>query len=148
MPKASDLLVAALEAEGVDIVFGIPGGAILPAYDPDIVILAHRTIDDTNDPVQINVEGAGRVDDPGQRRKALEASIEGLVTDLRADGRTVVIVEPVGATMVAAGSAAATNWAMLDQSDQSACCPLVRTCHSMVPSGTVMVADDRDAPVR
>jgi acetolactate synthase-1/2/3 large subunit len=27
-------LVAALEAAGVDVVFGIPGGAILPAYDP------------------------------------------------------------------------------------------------------------------
>ena len=27
-------LVAALERLGVDIVFGIPGGAILPAYDP------------------------------------------------------------------------------------------------------------------
>src|SRR5215470_17585406 len=27
-------LVAALEALGVDVVFGIPGGAILPAYDP------------------------------------------------------------------------------------------------------------------
>jgi acetolactate synthase-1/2/3 large subunit len=27
-------LFRALEGEGVDIVFGIPGGAILPAYDP------------------------------------------------------------------------------------------------------------------
>ena len=27
-------LVAALERLGVDVVFGIPGGAILPAYDP------------------------------------------------------------------------------------------------------------------
>ena len=27
-------LFKALEGEGVDIVFGIPGGAILPAYDP------------------------------------------------------------------------------------------------------------------
>ena len=27
-------LVAALESAGVDTVFGIPGGAILPAYDP------------------------------------------------------------------------------------------------------------------
>ncbi|GMQ85351.1 MAG: acetolactate synthase large subunit [Acidimicrobiia bacterium] len=27
-------LIAALEREGVDVVFGIPGGAILPAYDP------------------------------------------------------------------------------------------------------------------
>jgi len=27
-------LVNALEAAGVDVMFGIPGGAILPAYDP------------------------------------------------------------------------------------------------------------------
>ena len=27
-------LVAALERLGVDVVFGIPGGAILPLYDP------------------------------------------------------------------------------------------------------------------
>ena len=27
-------LINALEFEGVDIVFGVPGGAILPAYDP------------------------------------------------------------------------------------------------------------------
>ena len=27
-------LVNSLEAAGVDVMFGIPGGAILPAYDP------------------------------------------------------------------------------------------------------------------
>ena len=27
-------LFKSLEGEGVDVVFGIPGGAILPAYDP------------------------------------------------------------------------------------------------------------------
>ena len=27
-------LITSLENEGVDIVFGVPGGAILPAYDP------------------------------------------------------------------------------------------------------------------
>jgi len=27
-------LVASLEAVGVEVIFGIPGGAILPAYDP------------------------------------------------------------------------------------------------------------------
>ncbi|MFL6129540.1 MAG: hypothetical protein ACJ73E_10795, partial [Mycobacteriales bacterium] len=27
-------LVRSLEAVGADVVFGIPGGAILPAYDP------------------------------------------------------------------------------------------------------------------
>ncbi len=30
----ADALIKALEYEGVDIVFGVPGGAILPAYDP------------------------------------------------------------------------------------------------------------------
>ena len=27
-------LMKALEAEGVDVIFGLPGGAILPVYDP------------------------------------------------------------------------------------------------------------------
>ena len=27
-------LVASLEAAGVDVMFGIPGGAVLPVYDP------------------------------------------------------------------------------------------------------------------
>ncbi len=27
-------LIRALEHEGVDVVFGMPGGAILPVYDP------------------------------------------------------------------------------------------------------------------
>ena len=29
-------LIRALEAEGVDVMFGLPGGAILPVYDPII----------------------------------------------------------------------------------------------------------------
>ena len=29
----SDAILRSLEAEGVDVVFGIPGGAILPTYD-------------------------------------------------------------------------------------------------------------------
>src|SRR5690348_4725888 len=34
MMTGAQALVAALEQLGVDVVFGIPGGAILPAYDP------------------------------------------------------------------------------------------------------------------
>jgi acetolactate synthase-1/2/3 large subunit len=34
MTTGADLLIRALEHEGVDLVFGVPGGAILPAYDP------------------------------------------------------------------------------------------------------------------
>ena len=34
MMTGAQTLVAALEQLGVDVVFGIPGGAILPAYDP------------------------------------------------------------------------------------------------------------------
>ena len=30
----AEALIYALETQGVDIVFGVPGGAILPAYDP------------------------------------------------------------------------------------------------------------------
>ena len=29
----SDAILRSLEAEGVDVMFGIPGGAILPTYD-------------------------------------------------------------------------------------------------------------------
>ena len=34
MMTGAQALVAALEQLGVDVVFGIPGGAILPPYDP------------------------------------------------------------------------------------------------------------------
>jgi len=30
----SDSLLRSLEYEGVEVIFGVPGGAILPAYDP------------------------------------------------------------------------------------------------------------------
>ena len=32
--SGAQALVNALEDSGVDVMFGIPGGAILPAYDP------------------------------------------------------------------------------------------------------------------
>ena len=32
--SGAQAVIKALEREGVDIVFGVPGGAILPAYDP------------------------------------------------------------------------------------------------------------------
>ena len=32
--SGAQALIAALEREGVEVVFGVPGGAILPAYDP------------------------------------------------------------------------------------------------------------------
>ncbi|MDQ4027446.1 MAG: thiamine pyrophosphate-binding protein, partial [Actinomycetota bacterium] len=34
MVSGAQSLIKSLEAAGVDVVFGIPGGAILPAYDP------------------------------------------------------------------------------------------------------------------
>ena len=34
MSTGADILIRALEYEGVDVMFGVPGGAILPAYDP------------------------------------------------------------------------------------------------------------------
>src|ERR687895_1906671 len=34
MVSGAQSLIRSLEAAGVDVVFGIPGGAILPAYDP------------------------------------------------------------------------------------------------------------------
>ncbi len=34
MSTGADILIRALEHEGVDLMFGVPGGAILPAYDP------------------------------------------------------------------------------------------------------------------
>ena len=33
-------LVKSLEAAGVDVMFGLPGGAILPAYDQSLYLLA------------------------------------------------------------------------------------------------------------
>lgn len=67
---------------------------ILPELDPDIVFLAHRAIDDVNDPLEIRDEDAGRLagDD---RLPALRRRITDVVADLRAGGRTVVMFEPV-----------------------------------------------------
>ena len=31
--KGSELLIAELEAQGVEVLFGYPGGAIMPVYD-------------------------------------------------------------------------------------------------------------------
>src|SRR5215469_8065441 len=33
MPKGADIVLQCLRAEGVDLVFGYPGGAIMPLYD-------------------------------------------------------------------------------------------------------------------
>jgi hypothetical protein len=69
---------------------------VIPAYDPDVVVLAHRPVDDPQNGLPLAVEGEGPVEGPAAEA-ALRASIEGVVEGLVADGRRVVMVEPVAA---------------------------------------------------
>ncbi len=75
---------------------------ILPELDPDIVFLAHRPIDDVNVPLAIADEDDGPLgDDVARQTEALDRRITDLVRDLRADGRTVVIFEPIPVVAIA-----------------------------------------------
>jgi peptidoglycan/LPS O-acetylase OafA/YrhL len=72
---------------------------VIPAYDPDIVVLAHRPIDDPQNPIAIAAEDVGPVE--GQAgTEALAASVEDVVRGLVDGGQKVVIVEPVAAAPV------------------------------------------------
>ena len=69
---------------------------IITEVDPDIVFLAHRPIDDVNDPQAIADEDEGGLDgDADRQAAALDRRITDVVRSLRADGRTVVIFEPI-----------------------------------------------------
>ncbi len=69
---------------------------IIPELDPDIVFLAHRPIDDVNDPGAIIDRDQGRLKgDVDRQAAALDRRITDLVRSLRADGRIVVIFEPI-----------------------------------------------------
>lgn len=68
---------------------------VIPDLDPDIVFLVHRSVDDTNNSMSLS-------DGSRQFRAGSEAQAEILrkvitmvVSKLRADGRTVVMVEPI-----------------------------------------------------
>ena len=67
---------------------------IIPALDPDVVFLAHRPVDDPNQPMEMSDADIGRVKG-AERDRALARRIEDVVEDLVADGRKVVIFEPI-----------------------------------------------------
>lgn len=68
---------------------------VIPKLDPDIVFLAHRPVDDPQDPFTLRDEGFTRaVVGPKKQEQALDERLRALVNALREQGRTVVIFEP------------------------------------------------------
>jgi peptidoglycan/LPS O-acetylase OafA/YrhL len=71
---------------------------VIPAINPSIVILAHRTVDDPLNPLPVRDEHLGLLTTPQQVTDALRASITTVVHQLRHDGRKVVLIEQVPAS--------------------------------------------------
>ena len=71
-------------------------GQVVETIDPDIVILAHRTVDDPLNPVRLVDERTGRIiTGDAARIDALRTSITAVVHELRRQGRKVVLIEPL-----------------------------------------------------
>jgi peptidoglycan/LPS O-acetylase OafA/YrhL len=68
---------------------------VVPKVDPDIVILAHRTVDDPLNPLVLSDAPGHELTKSSQREQALRSSITALVHDLRARHSKVVLIEPV-----------------------------------------------------
>jgi peptidoglycan/LPS O-acetylase OafA/YrhL len=68
---------------------------VIPRFDPDIVFLAHRPVDDPNDELDVVDLEAGGPLRGAERAAALERRVRETVAALVADGRTVVVFEPV-----------------------------------------------------
>ena len=67
----------------------------IEAFDPDIVVLAHRPFDDPASPAGLVDADEGPLVLPQQIERVAEARTRATVAALRADGRKVVIVEPI-----------------------------------------------------
>ena len=69
---------------------------LVPEIDPAIVILAHRAVDDPNDPIALLDQTSGqKVVGDAARAAVLRASITSVVHQLRSQGRKVVLIEPI-----------------------------------------------------
>jgi peptidoglycan/LPS O-acetylase OafA/YrhL len=68
---------------------------VLPAFDPDVVVLVHRSIDDPADPQVIIDREQGGMQATPQRLPLVEQRDRDVIDALRADGRRVVVVEPI-----------------------------------------------------
>jgi peptidoglycan/LPS O-acetylase OafA/YrhL len=67
---------------------------VIPEVDPDIVILAHRAVDDPLNPLAIEDQKDGVVEGTAATA-ALRDSITTVVDRLRHEGRKVVLIEPI-----------------------------------------------------
>lgn len=69
---------------------------VVPETDPDLVILAHRSVDDPVDRIELVHDVDGRLDqtDPGFSA-AIEADVRLVVDRWVADGRKVLVMEPI-----------------------------------------------------
>jgi hypothetical protein len=71
---------------------------VVPEVKPDIVILAHRTVDDPLNPLALSDAPGRELKQSSQRQQALRSSITSVVHDLRARHSKVVLIEPVPAS--------------------------------------------------
>ena len=67
----------------------------LAAYDPDLVILVHRSVDDPLDPMPLIDREAGLLDPTPEREPLVAERVQAVLDQLRADGRDVLVVEPL-----------------------------------------------------
>jgi peptidoglycan/LPS O-acetylase OafA/YrhL len=68
---------------------------LVPEVDPDIVILAHRTVDDPVNTLSVSDADGHELKTASERQTALRSSITSVVHELRAKNRKVVLVEPI-----------------------------------------------------
>jgi peptidoglycan/LPS O-acetylase OafA/YrhL len=68
---------------------------LIPEVDPDVVILAHRTVDDPLNRLPIEEVHRRELTDPKTEVAALRAHVTATVHALRRQGRKVVLIEPV-----------------------------------------------------
>jgi hypothetical protein len=67
----------------------------IEAFDPDIVVLAHRPVDDPASPMGLVDEDVGPLILPGRTKQVLESRTRATIAELRRQGREVVIMEPI-----------------------------------------------------
>ena len=68
---------------------------LIPKIDPDIVILAHRPVDVPGRTIELLGPGDTPLSDVAEQQRTLRKAVASTVEQLRADGRSVVLVEPM-----------------------------------------------------
>lgn len=68
---------------------------VVRAHDPDLVVLSSLGVDDPVNPVVLLAGDVGRLEPGPERSATVERQMRAVVDGLRADGRKVLLLEPV-----------------------------------------------------